>query len=229
MTGDGGSGSASWAEWSRQLDETGVVELTAGRRVVARVDRDGVLLPARDLRVPWARLGFAEGVEAGRLDMVPSTFTLWVSRTWWADHIAGSTGDERRRAERELRDGWALPSVPFKSWSRVPVESFGEWLSAEAVTRAPLPDRFSLTPTPETPVFDRDSNRPVPLDRLPVSHVLRARLAAWGAAADAVPVAERTTDAAWEAFLPEGRALAASLQEETGRPAAVWADCPDVP
>lgn len=217
------------AEWSRQLDETGVVELRAGRRVVARVDRDGVLLPARDLRVRWAHLGFADGAETARLDMAPSTLTLSVSRTWWAEHVAGSTGDERRRAEGELRDGWARPSVSFKTWSRVPVESFGEWLSAEAVTRAPMPDRFFLTPTPETSVFDRDSNRPVPLDRLPVSHELRARLAAWGAAADAVPAAERSTDAAWEPCLPEGRALAASLQDETGRPAAVWADCPEVP
>jgi hypothetical protein len=174
-------------------------------------------------------LGFADGFEVDRFGLLPSTLTLSVSRTWWAEHIAASTGKERARAQREMANGWAKVTVAFKSSRNAPVEAFGEWLSAEAVTRAPLPDRFYLSPQVETSVFDRDTNRPVPLDRLPISHELRARIAAWGAAADSVPDAELGDATAWEHFLPEGRTLAASLQEETGRSAAVWDDCPDVP
>jgi hypothetical protein len=227
---EGGGTSPLWAGWARQLDAAGVVELVAGRRVVARVDAAGVLLPSRDLLVRWQHLGFADGEESPRL-LGPSTgfLRLSVSRSWWAAHIVESTGEERRRAERELANGWAEPTVSFRSWRAVPVGAFGDWLSAEIVARAPLPDRFLLSPVTETSVFDRDTNRPVPLDRLPIGHVLRERLAAWGAAADTVPAAEGTTDEAWRRFLPDGRALALSLQEETGRPAAVWADCPDAP
>lgn len=218
-----------WEDWSRQLRETGQVQLAAGRRVIATVNAEGVFLPARDLLVRWPHLGFADGGEYGRLDSLPSTLTLTVSRTWWSEHIAASTGKERRRAEREMAKGWATPSVSFNARSGAHVEAFGEWLSAEAVVRAPIPDRFYLSPAAGTPVFDRDSNRPVPLDRLPVSHSLRDRFAAWAAAGDAVPEEDRGRDETWEHFLPEGRALAAALQGETGRPAAVWADCPDVP
>lgn len=206
-----------------------MVEFGAGRRVVARVDREGVFLPSRDLLVRWEHLGFADGDEGDRFGPMPSTLTLSVSRPWWGAQIAASTGKERARAERELADGWASVTVSYKSWRRTPVESFAAWLSAEAVTRAPLPSRFYLSPDAETSVFDRDTNRPVPLGRLPISPDLRDRLAGWGAAAAAVPEAERSDPTTWERFLPAGRALAASLEEETGRSAAVWADCPDVP
>ncbi|WP_341241416.1 hypothetical protein [uncultured Nocardioides sp.] len=219
------------AEWSRELS-LGAVELVAGRRVVARVDHEGVLLVARDLFVAWAHLGFADGSdpEPGLLlPKVPGTLTLTVSRPWWAEHIAGLTGRPRRRAERELKQGWARPTVPVVSRETVPVETFAEWLSAEAVTRAPLPDRFCLSPDPETSVSDRDTNRPVPLDRLPISHTLRDRIAAWGAAAGEVPEEQRILETTWEPFWTEGRPLAADLETETGRSAAVWADCPDVP
>ena len=220
-----------WSEWSRGLS-LGAVELVAGRRVVARVDHEGVLLVARDLFVAWEHLGFADGSDPDPgllLPKVPGDLALTVSRPWWAEHIAGLTGRPRRRAEGELEQGWARPRAVVMSRRRVPLEAFGEWLSAEAITRAPLPDRFCLSPDPETPVSDRDTNRPVPLDRLPISHTLRDRIAAWGAAAEAVPEEQRILDATWEPFWTEGRPLAADLETETGRPAAVWADCPDMP
>jgi hypothetical protein len=78
-------------------------------------------------------------------------------------------------------------------------------------------------------VFDRDTSRRVPLDRLPISHGLRADVAAWGAAAADVPNLERSDDATWDRFWPTGRELAARLEQETGLPSAVWADCPEVP
>lgn len=217
------------AEWSRQLQQHGAVELTAGRRVIARVDAEGVRLPARGLLVPWAHLGFADGFEGAGSSGLPSTLSLTVSRTGWAAHIASSTGKERRRATRELEDGWATPTVRFKSWKDSRVEAFGEWLSGEVVERAPLPERFCLSPGKPGPLSDRDTNRPVPLERLPISEELRTRLVIWSDAAEDVPAAQRADEATWERFWPEGRVLAADLTRETGRQAAVWADCPDVP
>ncbi len=215
-----------WAKWSRELD-LGTVELQAGRQVVARVDRKGVLLVARDLFVGWEHLGFADGFEHG--SGAPGTLELRVSRPWWAEYIAGATGKEQRRAKRELDHGWARPRISVASRRPVGLEAFGEWLSNEVVTRAPLPERLCLSPDPETSVSDRDTNRPVPLDRLPISHTLRDRLTAWGAAAGKVPDDERILDATWEPFWVEGRVLAADLEAETGRSAAVWQDCPEMP
>lgn len=213
-----------WSEWSRGLS-LGAVELVAGRRVVARVDHEGVLLVARDLFVAWEHLGFADGLDP--LSTMPGSLAVAVSRPWWAERVSTLSGTERRRAQEELETG--LVSVPVASRRAVPVEAFGDWLSAEVIARAPLPGRLCLTPGLETSVLDRDSSRPVPLDRLPISHTLRDRLAAWGAAAGAVPDDERTATATWDGFLPEGRVLAADLETETGRSAAVWADCPDMP
>lgn len=216
-------------EWTRQLNEGGLVEFAAGRRLIARVNADGVALPTRDLLVRWMHLGFADGHQGSWFPWVPSALTLTVSRPWWARHIAASAGIERFRAKNELSNGWARPTVLFSPWFGAPVEAFGEWVSEEAVARAPIPDRFCLTPSTSTSVLDRDTNRPVPLDRLPIGDLLRERLAAWGAAAGAVPDEERAKDETWARFLPEGRALAADLQGETGRLAAAWADCPDMP
>lgn len=221
--------SPQWAEWSRRLHEDGVVELKAGWRVIARVDAEGVLLPSRDLLVRWKHLGFAEGLDGICLGGVPSEFELWVSRPWWATQIAGSTGRARRRAERELSDGWAQPKVRFHTWKPSHVEAFSAWLSAEAIVRAPLPERLCVTQVSQGPVLDRDTNRPVPLDRLSISESLSTRLADWLRAAEAIPAAQRGDDGAYDGFLPEGRTLAEDLERETGRPSAVWADCGDVP
>ncbi len=224
---------SQFEEWSRQLAETGVVELVAGREVVARVDLEGVLLPGRDLRVRWQHLGFADGRQSSRSSWfsrsATGTLALSVSRPWWAAHIAGSTGEERDRAERELANGWATPTVSFRARTDPPVEVFAEWLSAEAITRAPIPERFYLSPAAETSVYDRDTNRPVPVDRLPVGPELRDRIAAWGAASAEMSGAAALDESAWARFLPEGRAIAVSMQEVTGLPTAVWEDCPELP
>ena len=215
-----------WAQWSRELS-LGVAELRTARpdQVVARVDQEGVLLVACDVFVAWKDLGLADGDDP--LSSMPGSLALAVSRDRWAEHLASLSARERERAERGVAEGWV--SVPVKSRRPVPVEAFAEWLEAELSTRAPLPDRFCLTPSPDTSVLDRDSSRRIPLDRLPISHTLRDRLAAWGAAAGRVPDKERVRESTWEPFALEGRVLAADLEAETGRSAAVWQDCPEMP
>lgn len=212
-------------EWTSALDAGGPVDLTAGDRLVARVDGAGVLLTEHDLVVPWVHLGWAFGESTTRFSLQPGSLDLYVSRTWWTDDLG------REPLHPDPRGAWeALLSTSFTSFRRpVPAEEFGEWLTGEAVRRAPLPARLALTPSPEDPVFDRDTSRRVPLDRLPISHSLRADVAAWGAAAADVPELERSDDATWDRFWPTGRELAARLEQETGRPSAVWADCPEVP
>ena len=213
-----------WAGWTAALDAGGPVELTAGDRLVVRVDGSGVLLPEVDLLVPWVHLGSAFGVSTERLSARPGSLELFVSRTWWTDELG------RTPTERDARGAWE-PSVvtTIRSFRRpVPAEELGDWLTEEVVRRAPLPARLALTPSAD-PVLDRDTGRRIPPDRLPLSHTLGADLVAWAAAAAELSDAERSDDATWERFWPPGRELAARVEQETGLPTAVWADCPEVP
>jgi hypothetical protein len=214
------------ADWTASLDAGRPVELTAGDRLVVRVDAAGVLLTEADLLVTWMDVGSAWGVSTERFSGRPGSLTLFVSRTWWTDQLG------RTPTERDARGAWE-PSIEttFRSFRRpVPAAELGDWLTEEVVRRAPLPERLALTPSAD-PVFDRDSGRRVPLDRLALSHTLRADLLAWAAPAADVPDAhaQHGEDAAWERYWPPGRKLAARLEQETGRPSAVWADCPEVP
>ena len=54
-----------WAGWTAALDAGGPVELTAGDRLVVRMDAEGVLLPEVDLLVPWVHLGSTVVLKAG--------------------------------------------------------------------------------------------------------------------------------------------------------------------
>ena len=214
-----------WAGWTSALDAGRPVELTAGDRLVVSVDTAGLLLPEVDLLVPWVHLGSAFGVSTERFSARPGSLALFVSRRWWTDELG------RTPTERNARGAWE-PSVEttFRSFRRsVPAEELGDWLTEEVVRRAPLPARLSLTPSPADPVLDRDTGRRVPLDRVPLSHALRADLVAWAGAAADLSDAERTDDATWERFWPPGRTLAARVEQETGLVTAVWADCPEVP
>lgn len=217
-------------DWTDQLDRQGVVELTAGDQVVARVDRDGVHLLSEDLLVPWRALAFAHGYSTRHWGVERGELELTVSRTWWTETL-GTTSEEGSPAP--FRDtGWeAIVPVHYQRFGRgrTPVEEFAEWLQEHAVRRAPLPDRLCMSPGDDRPIFDRDSNRDVPLDRLPLSHQLRADIEAWGASGDDVPSDQRSDEGTWEPLWASGRDLAARVQQETGRPTAVWADCPEVP
>lgn len=217
-------------DWTDQLDRQGVVELTAGDQVVARVDHDGVHLPSEDLLVPWRALAFAFGHRTRHWGVERGELELTVSRTWWTQTLGRSRAQGRPAPYRD--NGWeASLAVGYERFGRrrIPVDDFAEWLEDQAVRRAPLPDRLCLTPHADRPVLDRDSNRDVPLDRLPLSHQLRADIEAWGALGDDVPSEGRSDDATWEPLWASGRALAARVEEETGRRTAVWADCPEVP
>ena len=134
-------------------------------------------------------------------------------------------------------DGWEQPrfsGVPyrleFRSWRRrVPLESFAEWLTQQAEDRAPIPERLCITPVADGQVMDRDTNRSVALDRLPITHELRSRLVAWGQAGSSLARDNAADEAAWESLKPEGRKLARALEVETGRPSVTWWDTTDMP
>jgi hypothetical protein len=201
------------------------VELLAGARPVVRVDAAGVLVHQLDLLVPWIRLGVVVGFPTSRFSTEQGALDLYVSRTWWTDELG------RAPQHRDERGAWeALLVTTFTSfWRPVPGGDFADWLTAEAVLRAPLPPRLALTPAPGRCAFDRDSGRDVPLDRLPISHSLRADLEAWAAGAATVPDLDQFDGTTWEQFWPPGRELASRVEQETGLPTAVWADCPEVP
>ena len=212
--------------WSQLVDAGDVAELHVGGQVLASADADGVRLPTLEVVVPWLHLGWAHGesLPAGLLRRRARLLVV-VSRPWWSEHLADRVG---RNVPSPLGSGWnAELEVEAGSARQAPVEEFADWLTDEAVTRAPLPTRLCLTPSPHDPVSDRDTNRPVPLDRLPISHALRADVAAWGAGADRVE--DPTAEGVWDPFWPPGRELAARLEQETGLASAVWPDCPEVP
>lgn len=211
--------------WTSALDAGRPVELSAGDRLVVRVDAEGVFVRQLDVLVPWVHLGMAIGHSTSRFSWEQGALDLYVSRTWWTDELG------RAPQHRDERGAWeAVLVTTFTSfWRPVPAMELAEWLTEQAVRRAPLPPRLAITPAPERLVFDRDSGRDVPLDRLPLSYVLRADLEAWAGGAAAVSEQHWTDETSWEPFWPPGRELAARLEQETGRPTAVWADCPEVP
>lgn len=211
--------------WSQLVESGRAAELHVGGRLVASAATDGLRLPTMDLLVPWVHLGWALGetLPAGPFRQ-RARLLVMVSRPWWSEHLADRVG---RAVPSVLGSGWNAEVEVVATGRRAPVEEFGDWLSEEVVTRAPLPARLCLTPSSQRPVSDRDTNRPVPLERLPVSHTLRADVATWGAGADRVE--DPTAEGVWDGFWPPGRELAARLEQETGLPSAVWPDCPEVP
>jgi len=212
-------------EWTDRLAAGGQVELGVGGQVLASAGAAGLRLPTMDLLVPWVHLGWTLGESrpAG-IARHRARLLVVVSRTWWSEHLADRVG---RAVPSVLGSGWNAEVEVEANGRRAPVEEFADWLTDEAVTRAPLPARLCLTPSPQHPVSDRDTNRPVPLERLPASHTLRTDVAAWGAGA--AEVEDPAAAGVWDRFWPPGRDLAARLQQETGLPTAVWPDCPEVP
>lgn len=222
--------SREWDDWSRRLEVEGSVDLTVGDNILVRVQGDGVWLPSRDLLVRWEHLGFADGWEQPRFSGAPYRLELIVSRPWWAEQVAQKTGRAIRDVLSDLAGTHATVDVEFRSWRRgVPVESFAEWLTQQAEDRAPIPERPCITPAGSRPVLDRDTNRPIPVDRLPISHELQSRLLVWGEAGAALAGDATADDTAWEALKPEGRELASALEAETGRPSVTWWDTTDMP
>lgn len=211
-------------EWSQLVDHGGA-ELQVGRQLLASAGSDGLRLPTVDLLVPWVHLGWAHGESpTSSLLTQRARLLVVVSRPWWSEHLADRVG---RAVPSILGSGWNAEVEVVARGRRAPVEEFADWLSDEVVTRAPLPARLCLTASSQAPVSDRDTNRPVPLERLPISHALRADIAAWGAGADRVE--DPGADGVWDVFWPPGRELAARLEQECGLPSAVWPDCPEVP
>ncbi|WP_300540360.1 hypothetical protein [uncultured Nocardioides sp.] len=222
--------SRDWDDWSRRLEAGGSVDLTVGDNMVVRVQGDGVWLPSRDLLVRWQHLGFADGWEQPRFSGVPYRLELIVSRPWWAEQVAQKTGRAMEDVLSDLAGTHATVDVEFRSWRRrVPLESFAEWLTQQAEDRAPIPERLCITPVADGQVMDRDTNRSVALDRLPITHELRSRLVAWGQAGSSLARDNAADEAAWESLKPEGRKLARALEVETGRSSVTWWDTTDMP
>lgn len=217
-------------EWTRQLETAGELDLSVGEKVIVRVDGQGVFLPSRDLRIEWQHLAYVDGWEQPRFSARPYKLTLTVSRPWWAQQLAATTGKAVSEIAAGLSGKHAELDVEFRSWLRlIPLEAFGEWLTKQTEQRAPVPARLCITPVTTKVVMDRDSNRVVPLARVQITNELRSRLQEWAEAGSAVPDELVGDDATWEPFKASGRDLAADLASESGRPTETWWDCPDMP